>query len=170
MQLFRKSARSGCGALLGAMLLASLPARAASPVTPISAANLTKQVASSKGQVVLVNFWATWCPPCVAEFPGLVQLQKKYGKNGLKVIFVSGDDVKTQKSKVEPFVKKYGARSYIINGNPIDFIKQFDPKLQSSFGLPRTYLYNRQGKLVAAFSEDKSYAEFEKQVKPLLKK
>ncbi|HZI33146.1 MAG TPA: redoxin domain-containing protein, partial [Candidatus Binatia bacterium] len=51
----------------------------------------TVRSADFKGKVVILDFWATWCPPCRAEIPGLIELQKQYGKQGLAVIGVSVD-------------------------------------------------------------------------------
>ncbi len=150
---------------------AATPARAgAARLQPTTAAALKKAIAARRGKVVLVNFWATWCPPCVAEFPALLQLQRRHAAKGLTVLFVSADDFKTRKTTVEPFLarQKMTSPSWIIAGNPSTFGSQFDPQLKGSFGLPRTYLYNRRGKLVKVFSEPKDLAGFEKLVKPLL--
>jgi peroxiredoxin len=49
------------------------------------------QLSSYRGKVILINYWATWCPPCVAEIPDLVKLQKKYGSN-IQIIGISLDD------------------------------------------------------------------------------
>ena len=157
--------------LLTTPLVSLAKPKARGPVVlPTNAAALKKAIAARKGKVVLVNFWATWCPPCVEEFPGLVKLQKNYGAKGLSVLFVSADELKTQKTKVEPFLKKNSVTTptWIVQDNPFTFIPQFDPTIEGAFGLPRTYVYNRQGKLVKVFSEDKSYKEFEKLIKPLL--
>ena len=56
-----------------------------------------------KGQVVLVNFWATWCPPCELEMPTLIQLQEEYGTKGFTVIGIAMDDEGAE--TVKPFVE-----------------------------------------------------------------
>src|SRR5688572_28677110 len=73
-------------------------------VSPVTAAALKKAIAARKGRVVLVNFWATWCVPCVQEMPGLVKLQKQYAGKGLSLLLVSADEQKTKNSKVVPFL------------------------------------------------------------------
>src|SRR5580693_6374853 len=71
-------------------------------VTPVTAADIQKAVHDSGANAVLVNIWATWCGPCRAEFPGLVEVAHKYQGQGLKVMLVSAD------SDTElPAVKKF---------------------------------------------------------------
>lgn len=139
-------------------------------VYPVSAPALKKTIAARRGKVVLVNFWATWCVGCRKEFPDLVKLQKNYAKQGVSILYVSGDEASDRNSKVVPFLKQQGvtAPSYIIQGDVFQFIPQFDPNLKTAFGLPRTYVYDRSGKLVKVVFPEKSYAEFEKVIKPLL--
>lgn len=60
-------------------------------------------IAQYKGKVVLVNFWATWCQPCRAEIPWLIELQKKYGPQGLVILGIAMDD--EGKKVVQPFVQ-----------------------------------------------------------------
>jgi thiol-disulfide isomerase/thioredoxin len=146
-------------------------AKPASPtLQPVSVAALKKQIAARKGQVVLVNFWATWCLPCKAEFPALLKLRQKYQPKGLSMLFVSADEMSSRNSTALPFLRSQKVKfpTYIIGTNPGTFVEQFDPKLNGAFALPRTYIYNRQGKLIRVFSADKSFAEWEKVVKPLL--
>jgi thiol-disulfide isomerase/thioredoxin len=147
------------------------PVKASAPaVYPVSAAALKKVIAARRGNVVLVNFWATWCVGCRKEFPDLVKLQKNYAKRGVSILYVSGDEASDRNSKVVPFLEQQGvtAPSYIIQGDVFEFIPQFDPKLKTAFALPRTYVYDRGGKLVKVVSPEKSYVEFEKVLKPLL--
>jgi thiol-disulfide isomerase/thioredoxin len=130
-------------------------ARAKMPaVKPATAAAIKNLVRANRGKVVLVNFWATWCAPCQAEFPGLVKLQRKFAKQGLVVIFVSADDRVDVPSKVQPFLRRSGATgSYIVQGSLSDFIEQYEPGLETAFDFPRNYLYDRTGKQVEVFGE-----------------
>ena len=56
-----------------------------------------------RGKVVVVNIWATWCKPCLAELPALNDLQKNYGERGLEVLAVSADDPRKMKKIREYF-------------------------------------------------------------------
>ena len=90
------------------------------PATPAPAWKLKDvngQVVSSdqfKGKVVVVDFWATWCPPCRAEIPGYVELQKKYGKDGLVIVGISCDQGKNAAGTVKNFIQKNGVNYRIV--------------------------------------------------------
>jgi thiol-disulfide isomerase/thioredoxin len=169
--------RSLIGAAATLVVTAGTAATAAAPtVPPIDAAGLRKQVTARKNKVVVVNFWATWCGPCVEEFPGLVSLQKKYKAKGLDLVTVSFDDPKDVPGKVKPFLAKSGlATGTFVNkgGAQIDeaYLKYLEPKLaaDAAIALPRTYIFARNGKLVKTLATSQTAAEFEKAVAPYLK-
>jgi thiol-disulfide isomerase/thioredoxin len=95
-----------------------------------------------KGKVVIVDFWATWCQPCVSEIPGYVSLQNKYGEKGLVIVGVLYRDPKTS-----AFLKKFAAEKamnyHIVIG---------DDTIADAFGgleaLPTTFLIDRTGRIV----------------------
>ena len=90
-----------------------------------------------KDKVIIVNYWATWCPPCIAEMPSLQGLYDDY-KSKVVFLFVANDE----KEKVEKFVID---KNHSI---PIYFqISQAPPQMQSN-SLPTTYIINRSGEIV----------------------
>lgn len=157
-------------ALAGTLYMSALPASAASiVVTPADAAGVKKAIAGERGHVVVVNFWATWCGPCVAEFPALVKLQKDYKSRGLVVFAISADSPRDLNSKVKPFLVKAGADfpQFLQNASdPDDMINAFDPKWQGD--LPRTFIYDKRGRLVKELSGEQTQKSFAAAVKPLL--
>lgn len=109
------------------------------------AAALNALVASHKGQVVLVDYWATWCGPCVANFPHTVELAKKYRNQGLATIAVSFD-LLDDESKVRTFLAQQGADfENLISQH--DSIGQKPAEDFDIAPLPEYRLYDRQGKL-----------------------
>jgi len=94
-----------------------------------------------KGEVILLNFWATWCPPCRQEMPSMVKLSNKYAAKGLKVIAVSVDrDAKALKN----FVLEYKL--------PFLVLHDVDSAVAESYGVyryPETFLIDREGHIQA---------------------
>jgi peroxiredoxin len=106
---------------------------------------------SLQGKVVLVNFWATWCPPCRKEMPDLDSLYKQFQKQGLVILAISDEDV----GKVKPF----------ITGHGISYTVLLDPgrKVNTLFhvmGIPKTFIYDRSGKLVAESIDMRTRQQF----------
>jgi thiol-disulfide isomerase/thioredoxin len=93
----------------------------------------------TKGKVVLVNFWATWCPPCVAEMPSLQDLYNDYNEK-VEFMFVAQDKVE----KVSAFIAKKG---YTL---PVYYSRTEAPKLLTSKSIPTTYVINKEGKIIVA--------------------
>jgi peroxiredoxin len=93
-----------------------------------------------RGKVVLVNFWATWCPPCRKEMPDLDALYAEFKEKGLVILAISDEDP----GKVQPFIAEH-KYSYPILLDPGDKVT----KLMAVEGIPRSFVYDREGKLVA---------------------
>lgn len=120
--------------------------------------------AQFKGKVVLLNFWATWCPPCRKEIPGLIRLQQAYADRGLVVVGVSFDTKHPQ--KVAPFMKKYGINYPVAMGDGA--IAEDYTGGGSSLALPITFLIDRAGRLVASHRGYASYEDFAGALAPFL--
>jgi peroxiredoxin len=71
------------------------------------------KLSSFKGKVIILDFWATWCPPCRAEIPSFVELQKQYQKKGLSIIGVALDD----NEKVKKFARDYSINYTLVIGS-----------------------------------------------------
>ncbi|MBN8583627.1 MAG: TlpA family protein disulfide reductase [Ignavibacteria bacterium] len=121
---------------------------------------------NSKGKVVLVNFWATWCPPCVKEFPELVKLYNDYKSKDFVLLFISLDDKSEYDSKLLPFLKKQGVdfTSYFGNfSNPETIMNYVDKSWQGE--IPFTGIYNKDGILSKTLMGNKTYEQFETEIK-----
>ncbi|MCU1222062.1 MAG: Redoxin domain protein [Edaphobacter sp.] len=118
-------------------------------------------LASHKGQVVLLNFWATWCAPCRVEMPWFEEFSKTYGNRGLYVLGVSLDDGGWK--AVQPVISKLKVSYPIVLG---------DGKITKSYGmgdlLPATFLIDRTGKIRTVKIGFGDKLEFEKTIEQLL--
>jgi thiol-disulfide isomerase/thioredoxin len=114
-----------------------------------------------KGKVVLINFWATWCPPCRTEIPDLVRLQNKYRKRGLRIIGITYPPQTL--SQVRRFVRKTRINYSIALGR-----KSTKTLFDQSEILPVTVIINRQGKVHATVQGILFPEEFDEKIKPLL--
>ena len=97
----------------------------------------TVQLSQLKGQVVLLNFWATWCPPCVEEMPSLVQMQNRMKGKGITVVAVSID---VDEKAYHQFVKEHGVNLLTVRDPD-----QKTPNLYGTHGWPETYVIDRNG-------------------------
>ncbi|SMG52139.1 TlpA family protein disulfide reductase [Arenibacter troitsensis] len=94
---------------------------------------------AQRGRVILVNFWATWCPPCVAEMPSMQKLYDDYGDK-VTFMFVTSDD----RQKVENFLKRKNLNL------PVYYPNSETPETLKSKLLPTTYIINSKGEIVVA--------------------
>ena len=101
----------------------------------------TMKLSDLQGKAVLLNFWATWCEPCKVEMPWFVDLQKKYGPQGLQVIGVAMDDASPK--DIAAFAQKMGVNYPILIGKE---------EVGAQYGgieyLPSTFYISRSGKVV----------------------
>jgi thiol-disulfide isomerase/thioredoxin len=142
--------------------------KSASNVTLVraDAAALNELIRTHKGQVVLVDYWATWCGPCVENFPHTVELAKKHKAEGLATIAVSFDWLEDE-PKVRDFLAKQGADF----DNLISSHNSVGQKAAQDFdftALPEYRLYDRQGKLRQKWESGVDQAELDKKVAELL--
>ena len=116
---------------------------------------------SFKGKVILVNFWATWCPPCKVEIPDLVELQKQY-PDDLVVLGFSTDD---SPEDLKKFATEYKINYPLLVGSGREDVQDaFGP----SYGIPVSVFIDRNGMIAERFSRMATKEQFEKVLKPLL--
>lgn len=126
--------------LLSFTLLCFAPAFA-QDVQVIKLADLEKLLKKPNEGVVLINFWATWCRPCIEELPYFSKAAQEYADKGVSMYFVSLDDVEILDSRVKPFVKKKGLKGMVLLLDETDqnaFINKVDP--QWSGAIPTTII------------------------------
>ena len=99
--------------------------------------------ADNRGKVLVVNYWATWCPPCRFETPGLVNVANEFKDRGVEMVGVTMDE---DLGVVPPFVEKYGLKYPIL-------LPGLDPNLSpDETALPTTFLYDKSGRLAKKYT------------------
>ena len=124
--------------------------------------NRPVKLASLKGKVVLLDFWATWCGPCKIEIPWFIEFQQKYGSRGLQVVGVSIDDTL---DKLKPYAAQMKMNYLVLQGLDQDAMQDAYGPL---FGIPVTVLISRDGRMCKKHVGLSSKDAFENEIKSLL--
>jgi len=137
-------------------------------VKSIKITDLEKTIAESKTPMI-INFWATYCGPCIAEMPAFQQLAEKYSHKGLKLIFVSLDMREDYPAKVDSFVVKRKIRNQVLwlNETNADY---FCPKVDEKWSgaIPATLLVNKTKTVRRFFEKEMTEQELEKEIMAIL--
>lgn len=116
---------------------------------------------SFKGKVILINFWATWCGPCKAEIPSLVELQQEYADD----LVVLGFSVDDPAEKIKPYAEEYKVNYPLLVGNGREDVQNaFGPLL----GIPVTVIIGRDGIIAKKHTGIATKEQFEREIKALL--
>ncbi len=140
-----------------------------SALVPVLDGGVTEIVARHKGNVILVNFWATWCSPCREELPHLLKLEKELASEGFRLVVVSADEPE-QALEAGQFLDSIGAKPprYIKRTSDTDaFISAVDSTWSGA--LPAVFLYDRTGKRVNSFVGETDIQLLVKTVRALVK-
>jgi len=131
----------------------------ASEPVPINAQQLLDLVASADGRAVMVNFWATWCKPCVQELPGLLRVHRELHGDGLRLLLVTCDFMDQQEDAARLLVRLgVDFPTYIKDEKDDPFINAIEPEWSGA--LPATLVYDAQGRKLAFHEGSASYDEF----------
>jgi peroxiredoxin len=149
--------RPGPTLLIGLMLIAGILAIGSS-----RAADSTLNLDDYRGQVVLLDFWASWCVPCRRSFPWMNQMQQKYGGQGLVIIGVSMD---ANAEDAESFLQEYPAQFTIASDPGGELARRFEVE-----AMPSSYVIGRDGAVVATHMgfQVKKSDEYEEQIRQVL--
>jgi thiol-disulfide isomerase/thioredoxin len=147
---------------------APLWAAAGKPLTRVDEGNYRKLLAAHKGKVLLVDFWATWCSPCLEELPLLADMQKRLGPKGFQLVTISCDEPEAEEQAAATLEKFQVSGTAYLKEAADDgkFIDLVDPKWRGA--LPALFLYDRQGKLTGSFIGETKMATLEAAIRRLL--
>jgi thiol-disulfide isomerase/thioredoxin len=120
--------------------------------------------AATKGKVVLVDFWASWCGPCKASFPVMEELHQKFGKDGLLIIAINLDD---KRDNMEVFLTQHSVSFAVVR----DAAKKLVGAVNIP-SMPASFVLDREGKVVAVhqgFHGDETRKQYLEEIQSLLK-
>ncbi|PJB96160.1 MAG: TlpA family protein disulfide reductase [Nitrospirae bacterium CG_4_9_14_0_8_um_filter_70_14] len=138
--------------LVGACQAQPAPPAASGQTEPVAVPSLELtdldghpvSLAALKGKVVIIDFWATWCPPCREAIPDLIDLKKQYGGQGLEVVGISLDD---NAERILPrFVHDFGINYPVVIGS-----EEVAAAFGGILGLPTTFIVDRAGMVRSHF-------------------
>ena len=139
------------------------PGTEAPDFTLKSTAGQNLRLKEQRGQVVLVNFWATWCAPCRQELPELEKLQSQYGKAGLRLLAVSVDE---DAKNADAMMRRMGLNLTVLHDRDKRVAKRYDVD-----AMPATVIVDRKGKVRYVHRGYRAGYErtYEQQIKELLR-
>jgi thiol-disulfide isomerase/thioredoxin len=143
-----------------------LPAQ--SKLAPLNEASFPKMLATHKGKIVLVDFWATWCVPCRAEMPQLVKLGGKLRARGVDFVTVSADEPEKEPAAFQVLKENAVAAPFYLKKADDDdkFYNLVDTKWSGE--MPAMFIYDRAGKRVRSFLGETPVKDIEAAIQKLL--
>lgn len=128
----------------------------------LSIENKTVTLADFKDKIVILNFWATWCPPCQKEIPDFISFYEKYHDKGVAIVGIAIDEEGV--SIVKPFAEKYKMNYPVLIGNE-NIIADYGAMV----AIPTSFLIDRSGKVYKKYLGYHSIDDYQKDVDSLLK-
>ncbi len=122
---------------------------------------IEKRIAAGADTVYVINFWATWCAPCVKELPYFEKLASTYAHHPLKVLLVSLDFKSKLEKEIIPFIKKHNLKTEVVLNEVVDqqFINRVDKGWSGA--LPATLIINKNKHIRKFYEKEFTFAELE---------
>ena len=136
-----------------------MPSNAAPAFRLQSISGQTVSLSDFRGKVVILDFWATWCPPCRREIPDFINLQSRYQSKGLQIVGIALDEP----DKVKSFAQQNGMNYPVLLGT--DNIAAVYGGIE---GIPTTFVLDRNGNISGKFEGFKTKEDFEAEINKLL--
>lgn len=126
---------------------------------------LKNKIDNRNGKILFVNFWATWCIPCVEEFPALVEIYNKHKNSDFEFLSISVDLISDVETKVKPFLSDQSAEFKVViveEKRSDEVINLINPDWNGA--IPVTVIYDKDGKRQEFIAEAKNYDFFNKSI------
>ncbi|MDO8365994.1 MAG: TlpA family protein disulfide reductase [Saprospiraceae bacterium] len=135
----------------------------------IKKAQLEHWLNADTDTVYVLNFWASWCGPCVAELPAFEKLNQKYASQNVKVVLISTDFKRNVDSKLKPFIKRKNLQSQVMfmdEPNPNVWVNLISPEWSGA--IPATLIIAKQKGKRLFFEEQMTFQELEEKLRSVL--
>ena len=135
----------------------------------IKIAQLEQWMNADNDTTYVLNFWATWCGPCVAELPSFEQLNEKYAAQKVKVVLISTDFKRNVETTLKPFVKRKNLQSQVVfmdESNPNDWVNLVSPEWSGA--IPATLILSKHKGKRLFFEKQMTFKELEKKLLSVL--
>jgi thiol-disulfide isomerase/thioredoxin len=161
--------------LVGALVICSTiaasqlysPAARSQGIATVTPPEIAALVANSAGKVVVVNFWATWCPPCLREFPDIIEVYEDYHGRGVEVYAVSMNEAE-ENEDIEAFIQRFEPPFPVYRAASVDEVF-YEGVVESWFGeMPMTLVFDPAGNRVHVHKKPLTYEELAADVTALL--
>lgn len=155
--------------ILLALLLFSGISLSAQDIPFIKTAQLEQWLSADTDTIYVLNFWATWCGPCVAELPAFEKLHEKYAAQKVKVVLISTDFKRNVESNVKPFVKRKNLHSQVMfmdESNPNVWVNLVSPEWSGA--IPATLIISKRKNKRLFFEKPMTFKELEKKLLSVL--
>ena len=141
----------------------------AQPVEVVKFSYVETLLKNNSDTTYVINFWATWCKPCVKELPAFEKLNLKYQNKNLKLILVSLDFKRELQTRLIPFVKEKQLKSKIVLMDEPDYNSWID-KVDKSWGgaIPATLIINNKKNVKQFYEKEFTFEELENNLKSLI--
>lgn len=128
---------------------------------------LSPRLKTDSDSTFVINFWATWCAPCIKELPHFEELAKNYSNQKVKIILVSLDFPNNYETKLKPYIKEKGLTNEVIALNDPD-ANNWIPKIDESWSgaIPATIIFNKDARRF--YEQSFTYDELENQLKTVI--
>lgn len=137
---------------------------------PLWGANNESTLSSFRGEIVVLNLWASWCPPCRDEMPDLVEFSDSYKDQGVKVVGINMSTFEKNEEAIAEFIEEYDVTYPTLLDQPINQTNQRGviETLYQVSSIPATYILDKEGKISLPIRGRVNYDTLETEVKKLL--
>jgi thiol-disulfide isomerase/thioredoxin len=155
--------------LISALFFLATQSLLSQDVKPLNEEGMKDLLDSMKGSTLVINFWATWCKPCVEEFPELLKIREDYKEKNVQLLLISLDFGEDAEERTVKFLNESGVNftTYSNSFNKDEDLMNFFDKGWGG-AIPATFIFDKEGKLRASLIGKRKYEDFSSELNKVL--